>query len=107
MKLQPGEKSSRSIDDHSFGLLSAKVRQMNALKRFKNAHLKEFDKLTPREKEILKLLAEGNNNSDIAVLLGISRRTVENHRKHINRKLQIRHMKDIINYALAFDLIAV
>ncbi len=107
MKIQTDEKSSLSIDDNSFGLLSAKVRQVNAMNRFKNAHLEEFDRLTSREKEILKLLAEGNKNPDIAVLLGITRRTVENHRKHINRKLQIRHMKDIIIYALAFDLIAV
>lgn len=107
MKIQTGKKSFPPIDGHSFGLLSAKMRQVNALKMFKNGHRKEFDTLTPREKEILKLLAESNENPDIAVLLGISRRTVENHRKHINRKLQIRHRKDIIIYALAFDLVAV
>ena len=107
MKISTVEKSSPSIDDHSFGLLSAKVHLVNVLLRFKKAHLKEFDTLTLREREILKLLAEGLNNPAIADRLFISRRTVENHRKHINRKLQIRHMKDIIIYALAFDLIAV
>lgn len=91
MKIEINNNVFLSIDDDSFGLLSVKMDQMRALERFKKARLKHFDKLTPREKQILKLLAEGNNNPGIASLLDISRRTVENHRKSINRKLHIRH----------------
>jgi len=105
MKISTVEKSSPSIDDHSFGLLSAKVHLVNVLMRFKKAHLKEFDTLTLREREILKLLAEGLNNPAIADRLFISRRTVETHRKQINRKLGIKHYRDVIKYTLAFDLV--
>lgn len=105
MKIQIDKHSYLSIEDQSFGLLSDKLDQMNALRKFKHSRLKLYKKLTPREIEILTLLAEGNNNPEIASLLDISRRTVENHRKSINRKLRIRHFRDIIKYALAFGLI--
>lgn len=105
MKIQINKHSFLSIEDQSFGLLSDKLEQVRALGKFRYAHTKQFNKLTPREIEILTLLAEGNNNPEIAALLDISRRTVENHRKSINRKLQIRHQRDIIKYALAFGLV--
>jgi DNA-binding CsgD family transcriptional regulator len=105
MKIQIDKYSYLSIDDRSFGLLSDKLEQMNALAEFKRSRSKLYNKLTPREIEILTLLAEGNNNPEIASTLGISRRTVENHRKSINRKLRIRHFRDIIKYALAFALV--
>lgn len=105
MKIQINKHSFLSIEDQSFGLLSDKLEQVQALKKFRYARSKLFNKLTPREIEILTLLSEGNNNPEIATLLDISRRTVENHRKSINRKLRIKHFRDIIKYALAFGLI--
>lgn len=84
-----------------------KIEQVIEMDEFKFKHFKHFQQLTEREKEILKLLAEGLNNPKIADRLFISRQTVETHRKHINRKLGIKHYRDVVQYALAFDLVKI
>lgn len=56
--------------------------------------------LTPREREILKLVAEGRSSGEIADLLFISARTVEHHRAGIMRKLKINKTTDLVKYAL-------
>jgi DNA-binding NarL/FixJ family response regulator len=61
----------------------------------------QYDPLTTREREVLKLIAEGNSNKEIADLLFISIRTVENHRANIMRKLNIRRPTDLIKYAIS------
>jgi DNA-binding NarL/FixJ family response regulator len=61
----------------------------------------QYDPLTTREREVLKLIAEGNSNKEIADLLFISIRTVENHRASIMRKLNIRKPTDLIKYAIS------
>lgn len=53
-----------------------------------------------REKEVLRLIAEGNTNQDIADILGLSRKTVESHRGNIMRKLQLRDVTDLVKYAI-------
>jgi len=58
------------------------------------------DPLSPREREVLKLVAEGKTNKDIADLLFISIRTVENHRANIMSKLNMKKTADLIRYAL-------
>jgi two-component system response regulator NreC len=60
----------------------------------------EYDPLTPREREVLQLLAEGHPNKQIARLLSISRRTVEEHRAHIMRKLDIGDHAGLVKYAV-------
>lgn len=47
--------------------------------------------LTPREHDVLRLLARGNHNKEIAQTLGIAEHTVENHLKHIYRKLAVQN----------------
>ena len=89
----------------NFGYLEDKMRRIVGEQKFVRDHYQKFQSLTPREVEILTLLAEGNNNPDIADLLFISRRTVEQHRKNLNRKLEIDSFVDIVKYAHAFDLI--
>ena len=84
---------------------SSKIAKMVEMDEFKLKHFKRFQQLTKREIEILILLAEGLNNPAIADRLFISRRTVETHRKQINRKLGIKHYRDVIKYTLAFDLV--
>ena len=64
-----------------------------------------FNELTPREQEILGLVASGYNNLNIANVLCISRHTVEQHRKNMYRKLSISSVHELYQYALAFDLI--
>ena len=72
---------------------------------FINKNIKNFRAITPREKEVIRLLANGNNNSEIAEQLFISRFTVEQHRKNINRKLKIKSFPHLILYSYAFDLV--
>lgn len=58
------------------------------------------DILTAREREVLKLIAEGKKNKEIADLLCISIRTVENHRAHIMKKLRLKNTSDLVKYAI-------
>ncbi|HLP60414.1 MAG TPA: response regulator transcription factor [Candidatus Deferrimicrobium sp.] len=64
------------------------------------------DPLTPREREILKMVAEGKQNKDISDLLFISIRTVENHRANIMSKLKFKKTADLIRYAIQKGYIA-
>jgi DNA-binding NarL/FixJ family response regulator len=58
------------------------------------------DPLTLREREVLKLIAEGSSNKEIADLLCISIRTVEHHRASIMEKLNIKQTANLIKYAI-------
>jgi DNA-binding NarL/FixJ family response regulator len=59
-----------------------------------------FKILTNREREVLKLIAEGNSNKVTATKLGISVRTIEHHRSRIIRKLGVSNTVDLVRYAL-------
>jgi two-component system response regulator NreC len=61
--------------------------------------------LTPREREVLKLIAEGNTNQDIAELLCLSRKTVETHRSNIMDKLDLHKVTDLVKYAIREGLV--
>jgi two-component system, NarL family, response regulator NreC len=61
---------------------------------------KPADDLTAREREVLKLIAEGNTNQDIAELLCLSRKTVETHRGNIMEKLGLHKVTDLVKYAI-------
>ena len=56
--------------------------------------------LSLRETEVMRLIAEGKTNSEIGNLLSISPRTVENHRAHVLRKLNLKGTADIVRYAM-------
>jgi DNA-binding NarL/FixJ family response regulator len=58
------------------------------------------DTLTPRERQVLKLVAEGVTSKSIADMLNISKRTVEHHRANLMRKLNINKVADLIKYAI-------
>ncbi|WP_442866814.1 response regulator [Acidovorax sp. NCPPB 4044] len=58
--------------------------------------------LTPREAAVLRLLADGRSNKDIAQLLGTSVRTVETHRLHLRRKLRIDGQAALVKYAVDY-----
>jgi DNA-binding NarL/FixJ family response regulator len=62
--------------------------------------------LTPREREILQLLAEGNTSKAIAVRLCISLKTVETHRAHIMRKLGVGSIVELVRYAIRNEYVA-
>jgi len=59
-----------------------------------------YDGLTLREREVLKLVAEGRSNQEIADLLYLSPHTVQAHRAHIMEKLNLHSRLDLIKYAL-------
>ncbi len=64
-----------------------------------------YDSLTPRERELLKLIAEGRTSREIANLLLISLKTVLGHRTKIMKKLDLHNRSDLIKYALKRGLI--
>jgi DNA-binding NarL/FixJ family response regulator len=61
--------------------------------------------LTPREREVLQLAAEGKTNPEIAAQLHISQRTVENHRANLMRKLGLQNHSDLVRHAVRRGLI--
>jgi DNA-binding NarL/FixJ family response regulator len=61
--------------------------------------------LTPREEEVLKLVAEGNSSKEIADLLFISIKTVQRHRANLLQKLGLRDRLDLTRYAIRAGLI--
>jgi two-component system response regulator NreC len=66
----------------------------------------EADPLSEREREVLRLLALGHTNQEIAKLLFISVRTAETHRAHIMQKLRISTRAELVRYALAHGLVS-
>jgi DNA-binding NarL/FixJ family response regulator len=65
-----------------------------------------LDPLTPREIEVVKLVAEGHTSDEIAGLLFISRKTVDRHRANILEKLGMRDRVDLTRYAIRRGLIS-
>jgi DNA-binding NarL/FixJ family response regulator len=67
--------------------------------------LRSTDPLTPRELEIVKLIAEAHTNDEIASMLFISKKTVERHRANILEKLGMRNRVDLTRYAIRRGLV--
>jgi two-component system, NarL family, response regulator NreC len=70
------------------------------------AQAAEHDPLSDREREVLRLLALGHTNQEIAQMLFISVRTAETHRAHIMQKLRLETRAELVRYALAQGLLA-
>ena len=79
------------------GFLKARSEQKQAERRSTPA--------TPREIEVIRLLAEGKSNKEIATQLGITVRTVETHRAKIMLKLGFHSLADLIHYAIRNELV--
>jgi two-component system response regulator NreC len=63
------------------------------------------DKLTPREIEVLRLIALGHTSVQIAEKLHLSPRTIETHRTRIHRKLEVNSRSELVHYAIARGLL--
>ncbi len=75
-------------------------RAIEAYARRAQASDNTHEALTPRERQILQLVAEGHTSAEIAAKLGISPRTVEVHRANLLHKLGLRTQTDVIRYAI-------
>ena len=64
-----------------------------------------YQLLTPREREILQMIAEGKTNKEVANILGLSLYTVETHRTHILQKLGLHSVPELILYAVRKGII--
>jgi len=65
----------------------------------------DADNLTPREREVLRLIALGHTSVEIAQKLGLSPRTIETHRARIHRKLGLSTRAELVRYALQHQLL--
>ena len=65
------------------------------------------NRLTPREREIVQLLAEGKSSKEVAVALGLSVKTAETHRSNIMRKLELHSVSDLVLYAVRNNIVHV
>jgi DNA-binding NarL/FixJ family response regulator len=63
--------------------------------------------LTPREREITQLLAEGKSSKEAATALNLSTKTVETHRSNIMRKLSLHSIRDLVVYAIKNKIIQI
>jgi DNA-binding NarL/FixJ family response regulator len=63
------------------------------------------ENLTPRQREILQLIAEGRNTKEIAFALGLSVKTVETHRSLMMERLGIRDIAGLVRYAMRIGLV--
>lgn len=68
-------------------------------------HQPRLASLTPREKEVLKMLAEGNSVKEVASLLNLSVKTVEAHKFNLMRKLDIHNKAQLVQYAIQKKII--
>lgn len=96
-----GEYFSSLISQKALKLFLNQTRQKTT-----NANL-HLPVLTDREVEIVKLVAEGLLNKEIAEQLNISIRTVDTHKTHIMQKLKLKSTIEIVKYAIRHDLIKI
>jgi two-component system response regulator NreC len=112
----------RTLDNGALGLvlkemadsdLPAAVRAASLGKRYVSPLLaaklnggkpSDSDRLTPREREVLRLIALGHTSVEIARKLGLSPRTIETHRARIHRKLKLDTRAQLVRYALQHEL---
>jgi DNA-binding NarL/FixJ family response regulator len=102
------EELSRAINEAVKGrvYLSPKIAPTvvdDYVKRLESSKQTASD-LTPREREVLQLLAEGQTTHGIAAVLGISPKTVETHRRNTMQKLQVDSVAGLTRYALRHGL---
>jgi DNA-binding NarL/FixJ family response regulator len=89
--------------------LTSKVSQAvleGYLKPQKTAARAPKSRLTPREREIVQLLAEGRSNKEVADRLGISVKTAETHRANIMRKLRLDSFSELVRYAIRNKIVS-
>ncbi len=115
--------AKRALDNGAVGIvlkemadsdLPAAVRDASRRKRYVSPLIatklgagkrQDADKLTPREREVLRLIALGHTSVEIAQRLELSPRTIETHRARIHRKLGLETRAELVHYALRHELL--
>ena|ERR1043166_2629975 len=85
--------------------IAKQLRQQSRDQQRDNLSPRKSGELTPREAEVLQLIAEGFSNKQIAAELGISIKTVEKHRQQVMNKLNIHEIAGLTRYAIAKGLV--
>jgi len=89
------------LDDHLY--FTSRIGQMvreGYLRSAAAAGGEEAGTLSPRERQIVQLLAEGQSNKEVARTLNVSVKTVETHRSNVMRKMQFASLADLVRYAI-------
>jgi len=108
LKHSAGEELLKAIDQvlHHKPYLTSKLRAEDWVAT--KARARQYSKeMTPRQKEIVQLLAEGRSNKEIAYILVLSEKTVEFHKHHIRESFNLHSTADIVLFALKQGLISV
>lgn len=79
---------------------------LSYVERARDATGDSYDALTPREREVLHLVAEGHTSAEIAQRLTISPRTAEIHRTNLMRKLDLHSQTELVRYAIKRGIIS-
>jgi DNA-binding NarL/FixJ family response regulator len=108
LKTQVSEDLVRAIREVCLGevYLSAGV-AASVVEAYVNSGGAAPDPLTPRERQVLQLVAEGNSTKKAAKLLSISLKTAESHRYHIMKKLNIHDVVGLVRHAVQSGLVRI
>lgn len=90
---------------HHQPYFTSKIAIAAAEERAVNAGKSRRGALTPRQREIIQLLAEGKSNKEVASILSISVKTAETHRANIMLRLDLHSFADLMHYAIRNEII--
>ncbi len=78
--------------------------QQRIIQEAKQTTLDRYANLTPREKEIMKLITNNHSSKEVAIKLGVSNRTVDTHRAHIMIKMDAKSLSELVTMAVTCEL---
>ena len=108
LKTQAGSDLVRAIGEVTQGRIYLSPSVSSAVvQAFLAGSTTPADPLTPREREVLQLVAEGRSTKEVAGILGVSVKTAETHRTRLLTKLDIHHTAGLVHYAIRRGLIRV
>lgn len=82
-----------------------KAREEKKRQRLKGAVASSLERLTPRQREVLGLIAEGHTMKEVGLILSISVKTVEAHRANLMNRLDMHDVPTLVRYAIKAGLI--
>jgi len=108
LKTQAGSDLVRAIGEVTQGRIYLSPSVSSAVvQAFLAGSTSPADPLTPREREVLQLVAEGRSTKEVAGILGVSVKTAETHRTRLMTELDIHHTAGLVHYAIRRGLIRV